>query len=148
MNTIEIKRQKGLIVLFLLLLAAGALPMIYLNFFTKGSNEFFPGKLIVVVIAIIIAYNIYTSVKTLRANKPAIILSQHVLELNEKGKTTEYLWNDIEKIYVDDEDSSYYLVIHAHGKKKKFSLSYLEKEPSEIESLIENYTNPPNVIKA
>ncbi|MGB8194115.1 MAG: hypothetical protein WCF67_19440 [Chitinophagaceae bacterium] len=136
MASVEIHYNKALTILFLIALLVLALSMNYFAFIVGGSTLL---KIITLAVNIYVVYDFYGLVKQIRENKPAIVLSEQTIELYKKGKPSCYAWNEIEKIYVEQDEGSSYLIIHANGAKKKFGLGFLEKNPAEIYSLINTY---------
>ena len=139
MQTIEIRQNKKALTIMLLLLAAGWIGINCYVYVLKGLKTNTELNILNIVLTGIIAYVIYMGIKRLRSNEPVLILTKSDLTINIKGNPESFLWLQITEWEIGRDEYDY-LLIKTADAKRKVSLAWLEKKPSEIRELLIEYS--------
>lgn len=141
MEKIEIRQDKKLFLIILVLVVVLQIFVIRQVYFTNNENTTL--KVVFGIVALISFYSLYLPLKRLIRNKPVLTLSKSEITITEKNKPVSYLWLQVNewKIEKDFDGDGKYLIIETTEGKKKVNIASLEIDPDEIEELINEYKN-------
>lgn len=94
------------------------------------------------IAALYLFYIINKMITRLRTNAPALVLSENSLEMNGMRKKEGVFvlkWSEIQSFSVAAGENAYYLIVSTESGKKKMQLNWLDKNPKEIEELLNKY---------
>ena len=88
--------------------------------------------------AAFLIYAVYFPIKKLIKNEPVLLLNKSGIEINVKGKLNSFSWLQITnwKIEKDDDGRTSFLIVETTDTKKKINITWLDKQPSEIEEVL------------
>lgn len=141
MEKIEIRQDKKLFLIILVLVVVMQVFVIRQIYFTNNGNT--TVKVVFGVVALISFYSLYLPIKRLIRNEPVLTFSKSEITIIEKNKPVSYLWLQVNewKIEKDFDGDGKYLILETTGGKKKVNISSLVLDPDEIEELINEYKN-------
>lgn len=141
MENIEIRQNKKTVIPMLVFLIAVNLGMTYYIYFSGKIDNNAYIKLLYVFLTAFLLYAIYIPIKKLVKNEPVLIFSKTGIEINEKGNPISFIWHQVIdwKIEKEEDGGTHYLIVETQEKKSKLNISWLEKQPAEIEALFQKY---------
>ena len=141
MENIEIRQNKKTVIPMLFVLTIAFLGMNYYIYFSGKFDNNTSMKILYVILNAFLLYSIYIPVKKLVKNEPILIFSKTGIELYEKGKPVSFIWQQVIdwKIEKDEDGGTPYLIVETQERKSKLNISWLEKQPAEIEVLFQKY---------
>ena len=139
MKTVEIRYIRKALIIITILLTALFFAINYFVFFSGKDENSGYVKLIEIAGMPVLAYTIYVLIKRIRNNKPVLVLTEHFLEIDQKGKPIILSWIEIKSFVIKNNDDGYHLILTTSQDEKKVQLNWLEKSPAQIESLMNTY---------
>ena len=115
--------------------------IIYYIFLQGKLDNNYVMKFLYIILTASLIYAIYIPVKKFIKDEPVLKLSDTEIELSEKGKPVSLLWPQVTdwKVEKEDDGGTHYLIVHTAERKHKINISWLDKRPSEIEKLLQNF---------
>lgn len=119
MEKIEIRQDKKLFLIILVLVVVMQVFVIRQIYFTNNGNT--TVKVVFGVVALISFYSLYLPIKRLIRNEPVLTFSKSEITIIEKNKPVSYLWLQVNewKIEKDFDGDGKYLILETTGGKKK-----------------------------
>jgi hypothetical protein len=141
MENIEIRQNKKTVIPMLFVLTIAFLGMNYYIYFSGKFDNNTSMKFLYVILNAFLLYSIYIPVKKLVKNEPILTFKDTEIEIYEKGKPISFIWQQVIdwKIEKDEDGGTPYLIVETQDKKSKLNISWLEKQPAEIEVLFQKY---------
>lgn len=138
MHTIEIRQNKKTLIPMLILLTAGLIGMTYHIYFSGNYNDNSIVKLIYVFLIAHLIYTIFVPTRQFLKNEPVLKINESGMVINENGTTTSLLWSQIIewRFDHDHESGTQYLIVKTVNKNKTVNISWLDKEPREIDIIL------------
>ena len=139
MQTVEIRPNKKLLIAFMGLIALVMVGMIiYIFTSDKYANNSLM-KLLYVGLNAYLIFSLYKLAKGLKGNKAALTLTKDAIIFDDYGSEQSYKWRDIQDVSISTGDSTSYLTLKTLAGEKKVSISGLDKSPTKIKELIDEY---------
>ena len=125
----------------LILLTTGLLGMTYFIYFSGSIKTNTTLNIFYVLSLASLLYTLYIPIRKFLRNEPVLTLSKYDIEINERRKPVSFSWAQVDKweIEKDAENNTHYLIIVTAGNKVKINISWLDKSPVEIETLLKTY---------
>lgn len=137
-ETIEIRPRKTLLI-FVAVMFTGVLGTGVYVFLSKAYTQNNFAKILQFVLTVYFIYTITKTIKKLRRNEPAIVLSPEGIVLNDGNTVHTMKWRDVQDVSFSTDDSTTYLSVKSFYDERKVSINWLDKSRSQIENLIEGY---------
>lgn len=137
--SIEIWPNKKYLVVFAIILVVAMIASTWYIFTTEKYAGFHFIKIVQPILAIyafVVAYKIQ---KRVRNNQPFITIATDSLTINSGRIQETFPWSEISAVSTSEEDNNTYLVLFLSAGEKKVSVSWLDRQPSEILRLVEDY---------
>ena len=139
MQTVEIRPNKKLLIAFMGLIALVMVGMIiYIFTSDKYANNSLM-KLLYVGLNAYLIFSLYKLAKRLKGNKAALTITKDAIIFDDYGSEQSYKWRDIQDVSISMDDSTSYLTLKTLAGEKKVSISGLDKSPTKIKELIDEY---------
>jgi len=139
MQTVEIRPNKKLLIAFVGLIALVMVGMIiYIFTSDKYANNSLM-KLLYVGLNAYLIFSLYKLAKRLKRNKAALTITKDAIIFDDYGSERSYKWRDIQDVSISTDDSTSYLTLKTLAGEKKVSISGLDKSPTKIKELIDEY---------
>jgi hypothetical protein len=139
METIEIRLNKKTLIPMLLLLVIALVGGIYYIYFSGKFDDNNRIKLIYLFVTGLMLYGFYIPARKFLKKEPVLVLTKDSIEINEKGRPVTFHWLQIREWDIKNDDGTRYLIIDTGEVKKKVNISWLDKTPAEIESLMTQF---------
>jgi hypothetical protein len=141
MKTIEIKQSKKTLIPMLIVMSCALIGTTYYNFFYEKVENNYAMKIIYVLLNTYLLYAIYVQTRKFIKNEPVLTFSKDKIEINEKGKPYSLQWSQINnwKIEEEGDGGAQYLKIMTSNGFMKINISWLDKNPDEINELLKMY---------
>lgn len=141
MEIIEIRLNKKPVLIGIAIGLLISIGMLYYLFFSGKVevNTFMIGVYIFLTASFI--YHTFISLKKISNNEPILTFTKESIEINDTLKRVTFLWVQINHWEIDYDEGNYYLILKTNGVQKKVSLNLLDKQPKEIEALMNQYKN-------
>lgn len=139
METLEIRQNKKTLIPMICLLTAALFGMTYYIYFSGKFDNNSNMKILYIFLTGSLLYAIYIPVRKLIKDEPVLTFSKNSLLVSEKFKPILFIWTDITSWNIEKDESTHYLNIKTANKNKRINISWLEKQPEEIEELINKY---------
>jgi len=139
MQTVEIRPNKKLLIAFMGLIALVMVGMIiYIFTSDKYANNSLM-KLLYFGLNAYLIFSLYKLAKRLKGNKAALTITKDAIIFDDYGSEQSYKWRDIQDVSISTDDSTSYLTLKTLAGEKKVSISGLDKSPTKIKELIDEY---------
>ena len=139
MQTVEIRPNKKLLLAFMGLIALVMVGMIiYIFTSDKYANNSLM-KLLYFGLNAYLIFSLYKLAKRLKGNKAALTITKDAIIFDDYGSEQSYKWRDIQDVSISTDDSTSYLTLKTLAGEKKVSISGLDKSPTKIKELIDEY---------
>ncbi len=136
---VEIRINKRRIIPTLVFITIPILGIAYYTFFTeKGKANSIMAYVFFLILALAF-YSIYRIVKMILSDQPVLTISKSFVEINEGGNPISFIWPKISNWEVIKGKNNHFLIIETDEQKKKLNITWLEKEPAEIEELMNQF---------
>jgi hypothetical protein len=140
METIEIKQNRKLTVIFVVILTAALFAMTIYVFFTDSYQNDLQTKLVYAVLNAVLLYTIYNQLKKLKDRTAIISINPDAISIHEGLKPVRIEKKDIQSITVEYiSENGYFLIIETEAKTHKINITWLDKSSEEIKQLVKNY---------
>ncbi len=141
METIEIRQNKKVLIPMLILLTIVFFATNYYIYFSGKFDDNTTMKTGYLFLNAIVLYSIYLPTRKLIKNEPVLKINQTGIEVNKDGQSISFLWDQIVdwEIEKDDDNSTHHLTIQTTAENKKTNISWLDKTPGQIETILQSY---------
>ena len=139
MQTVEIRPSKKLLIAFMGLIA---LVMVGMTIYIFTSDKYADNNLMNLLYVGLNAYlifSLYKLAKRLKGNKAALTITKDAIIFDDYGSEQSYKWRDIQNVSISMDDSTSYLTLKTLAGEKNVSISWLDKSPTKIKELIDEY---------
>ncbi len=139
MQGVEIRYRKRTLLPALILMSIAAIVISYYIFLSGKYDGGTIWKLVYVLLMAGLAATVYRHARKIYSNEPVLIFSTTEFTINEPGVKVSLLWPQILFWKIEKEDNTSYLYVDTADEKRKVNISWLDKTPEEIESLMSDF---------
>lgn len=145
METIEIRHNKKILKMIIGSQIIILLGFIYYYFNASIDTSDTIMKFAYAILPIMTIYSLYDNYKKLINNESIIKLSDSFIELNQNNSSITLTWKQIIQWKIEDDESTYYLILETHNTQERICISGLDKSREEIESLVKERHQKANI---
>ncbi len=136
-SIIEIGYNKKMVIPILCVIGICIVGTTCYAFFSSNATYF--TQWVYIPINIFFIYTLYVHIKKLRQNQPVLIISKDMVQINDSSPPVLFLRTAMTSWKIELNDDGYFLFIETADTKHKTNISWLEKPPTEIEKIFQEY---------
>jgi hypothetical protein len=139
---IRMNRGRAIFMVCYIIVALAAINAFALLTTTYEENPFF--SMIVVVLDLVFLYNLYQLIVRIARNEPILTLTKSDITTNYRGVRLVHPWNAIKQLEIDTTGRFRHILIDSGNGPSKTDITGLEKQPQEVETLVEKFRKSAN----